>query len=287
MIEGDALDHPRLSGRLECPAGPPGLSLLQCNDNPEATPDRPDARRATARPPKLIYTLLEGRGLLEMASLPFCLPLLQATPRGDGHPVLLVPGFAASDATLVGLRVFLRSRGYHVETWGFGQNTGFQRKFTQALEQKLRHMHHRHERKVSVVVEPGRRVMRSTPRTVPRSAYAAWFRWGGPMRVTADTDQVPLPVKALYRYFAHPMGPVAHVSNVRARLLRAPPPVPSACICPRRTASCHPTPRASMDRLASTKTSGSRQPSRPGFNAAVMWVLADRLSQPEGAWQPV
>ena len=31
-----------------------------------------------------------------MASLPFWLPVLQATPRGDGHPVLVVPGFAAS-----------------------------------------------------------------------------------------------------------------------------------------------------------------------------------------------
>ncbi|MBP1607668.1 MAG: alpha/beta hydrolase related protein, partial [Acidobacteria bacterium] len=88
-----------------------------------------------SRAPRALYSLLEGRALLEIGALPLFLPLLQTTPRGDGHPVLLVPGFSASDATLVGLSVFLRSRGYNVVTWGFGQNTGFKLKFSQALEQ--------------------------------------------------------------------------------------------------------------------------------------------------------
>ena len=103
------------------------------------------------KPPRALFTLLEGRALLEIALLPALYPLLHGTPHGDGHPVLLVPGFTASDATLVGLSAFLRSRGYHVETWGLGQNTGFKLKFSHALEQKLRFMHHRHRRKGSLV----------------------------------------------------------------------------------------------------------------------------------------
>ena len=249
-----------------------------------AVPDRPAAKRP--RPPKLIYTLLEGRGLFEAASLPFLLPLLQATPRGDGHPVLLVPGFAASDATLVGLRVFLRTRGYHVETWGFGQNTGFQRKFTQALEQKLRHMHHRHKRKVSVVGWSLGGIYAFYAAHCAPECVRCVVSLGGPMRVTADTDQVPLPVKALYRYFAHPMGPVAHVSNVRARLLRAPLPLPSVCIYS-STDGIVPPDAARIDEQAGPHENiwvpGSHL--GLGFNAAVMWVLADRLAQPEGAWQ--
>ena len=248
-----------------------------------AVPDRPAAKRP--RPPKLIYTLLEGRGLFEAASLPFLLPLLQATPRGDGHPVLLVPGFAASDATLVGLRVFLRTRSYHVETWGFGQNTGFQRKFTQALEQKLRHMHHRHERKVSVVGWSLGGVYAFYAAHCAPECVRCVVSLGAPMRVTADTDQVPLPVKALYRYFAHPMGPVAHVSNVRARLLRAPLPLPSVCIYS-TTDGIVPPDAARIDEAGPHENiwvPGSHL--GLGFNAAVMWVLADRLAQPEGAWQ--
>jgi hypothetical protein len=65
-------------------------------------------------------------------------PREDGTPKGDGHPVLLVPGFTASDATRVGLSAFLRSRGYHVETWGLGQNTGFKLKFSHALEQIIK-----------------------------------------------------------------------------------------------------------------------------------------------------
>ncbi len=95
--------------------------------------------------------MIEGRALFEAALLPALYPILRNTPQGDGHPVLLVPGFTAGDATLVGLSAFLRSRGYHVETWGLGQNTGFKLKFSHALEQKLRFMHHRHQRKVSLV----------------------------------------------------------------------------------------------------------------------------------------
>ena len=65
-----------------------------------------------ASPPRLIYSLIEGRAFLEMALLPALLPVLSTTPRGDGHPVLLVPGFTAGDATMVGLKLFLQSRGY-------------------------------------------------------------------------------------------------------------------------------------------------------------------------------
>jgi pimeloyl-ACP methyl ester carboxylesterase len=241
----------------------------------------------TPRPPKLLYTLLEGRGLLEALSLPLLLPLLQATPRGDGHSVLLVPGFVASDATLVGLRVFLRSRGYGVETWGFGQNTGFQRKFTQALEQKLRHMHHANGRKVSLVGWSLGGVYAFYAAHCAPECVRCVISLGGPMRVAASTDQVPLPVKALYRYFAHPMGPVAHVSNVRARLLRAPPQVPSACIYSATDGIVPPEAariEASAGQHENIWVPGSHL--GLGFNAAVMWVLADRLAQPEGEWRP-
>ena len=95
-------------------------------------------RSLPRKPPRTLFTLLEGRALLEMSLLPAALPWLSGTPRGDGHPVLLVPGFTAGDSTLVGLSLFLRSRGYHVETWGLGQNTGFKLKYSHALEQKVR-----------------------------------------------------------------------------------------------------------------------------------------------------
>ncbi|HEX7374808.1 MAG TPA: alpha/beta hydrolase, partial [Steroidobacteraceae bacterium] len=182
------------------------------------------------KPPRTLYTLLEGRALLEMSLFAACLPLLQRTPRGDGHPVLLVPGFTASDATLVGLSIFLRSRGYHVETWGLGQNTGFKLKFSQALEQKVRFMHHKYGRKVSVVGwSLGGIYAFYTAHNAPECIRTV-VSLGSPMRFSVENFRVPIVVKAIYRYLAHPMGPVAHLSNVRAKVLRAPPPVPSTCV---------------------------------------------------------
>jgi hypothetical protein len=231
--------------------------------------------------------LIEGRALAEIGMLPFLLPVLQTTPRGDGHPVLLVPGFTASDATLIGLRIFLQSRGYHVVTWGFGQNTGFKLKFSQALEQKIRFLHHKYRRKVSVVGWSLGGVYAFYAAHSAPECVRTVISLGSPMRFSVDSFDVPVLVKALYRYLAHPMGPVAHLANVRAKVLKSAPPVPSTCIYS-QTDGVVPPSAAQLD-----TTNGHHEnvwvPGSHcglGFNAAVMWILANRLSQPEDAWRP-
>jgi len=247
---------------------------------------KPNGTRAR-KPPRTLYTLLEGRALLEIGLLPVLLPLLQRTPRGDGHPVLLVPGFTASDATLVGLSIFLKSRGYHVETWGLGQNTGFKLKFSQALEQKLRFMHHKHGRKVSMVGWSLGGVYAFYAAHSAPECVRTVISLGSPMRFSVDNFKVPLVVKAIYRYLAHPMGPAAHLSHVRAKVLRAPPPVPSTCIYS-ETDGIVP-PEAARIENSDGQHENIWVPGSHvglGFNPAVMWILGDRLSQPEGAWAP-
>jgi pimeloyl-ACP methyl ester carboxylesterase len=241
----------------------------------------------SAKPPRLIYSLLEGRALLEMAMLPALLPLLSTAPRGDGHPVLLVPGFTAGDATLVGLRLFLKSRGYHVETWGLGQNTGFKLKFSQALEQKVRYMHHRYRRKVSVVGwSLGGVYGFYTAHNAPECIRTV-VSLGSPMRFSTEHFKTPLLVRAIYRYFAHPMGPVAHLAHVRGKVLKAPPPVPSTCIYSMTDGVVPPTAaRIDTDDAQHENIWVPGSHVGLGFNAAVMCILADRLAQPEGAWEP-
>ena len=220
--------------------------------------------------------------------LPAFLPALQAaTPKGDGHPVLLVPGFTAGDATLVGLRTFLRSRGYHVETWGFGQNTGFKLKFSQALEQKVRFMHHRHRRKVSLVGWSLGGVYSFYAAHSAPECIRTVISLGSPLRFSVEGAKVPLVVQALYRYFAHPMGPTAHVSHVRGKVLKAPPPMPSTSIFS-LTDGVVPPDSAQLDAGGGQHENiwvpGSHL--GLGFNPVVMWILANRLSQLEDAWQP-
>ena len=68
--------------------------------------------------------LLEGRALFELAALLPTMPLLRRAPRGDGHPVLVLPPFVASDLITRPLRGFLRDRGYRVHGWKLGRNLG-------------------------------------------------------------------------------------------------------------------------------------------------------------------
>jgi len=83
------------------------------------------------------------------------------------------------------------------------------------------------------------------------------------------------------------MGPVAHLAHVRAKVLKAPPPMPSTCVYS-MTDGVVPPQAARID-----TTEGEHEniwvPGSHlglGFNAAVMWIVADRLAQPEGEWQP-
>ena len=101
--------------------------------------------------PSLLSSMLEVRALAEIASLPYSLPLLMHAPQGDGHPVLLLPGFMGSEGSLIALEVYLRNRGYAVQTWGLGRNVGFRPGHASAIEQKIRYMHHESGRKVSLV----------------------------------------------------------------------------------------------------------------------------------------
>lgn len=68
--------------------------------------------------------LLEGRAIHELGAFVGSLPLLSLAPRGDGHPVLVLPGLIASDLSTRPLRSFLKNRGYTVSGWGLGRNFG-------------------------------------------------------------------------------------------------------------------------------------------------------------------
>ena len=51
-------------------------------------------------------------------------PTLLRAPRGDGRAVVLIPGFRATDASLLPLRSFLAQRGHDARPWGLGTNSG-------------------------------------------------------------------------------------------------------------------------------------------------------------------
>lgn len=76
-------------------------------------------------PPSAFLQLLEGRAPAELAALMLRLPLLRlSVPKGNGEPVIVLPGFLTDDSSTWLLRRFLNSIGYTAYPWALGFNTG-------------------------------------------------------------------------------------------------------------------------------------------------------------------
>ncbi|MBE7418122.1 MAG: alpha/beta hydrolase [Ideonella sp.] len=95
--------------------------------------------------------LMEARAPWELAALVAASPWLGRLPDGDGHPVLVFPGLAASDFSTVLLRRFLRQRGHWVHGWKQGFNFGPRHGVLNATRQRLRLLAERHACKLSLV----------------------------------------------------------------------------------------------------------------------------------------
>ena len=103
------------------------------------------------RPPSKTLMFLEGRAISELGAFLGALPLLSLAPRGDGHPVLVLPGLVASDASTRPLRSFLKNRGYAASGWRQGRNLGLRPGVQHAMTDLVKELSDTHGRKVSLV----------------------------------------------------------------------------------------------------------------------------------------
>ncbi len=87
----------------------------------------------------------------ELATTLALRPLLGRLEHGDGHGVLLLPGFMASDLSTRPLRRFLRDLGYSAHRWTLGRNLGPQEDLEQRMAERLAELFDRHGRRVSLV----------------------------------------------------------------------------------------------------------------------------------------
>src|SRR5712675_3239648 len=103
------------------------------------------------RPPGLGLLLAEVRGIFEFNASLLLSPLLMRAPRGDGHPVLALPGFLASDLSMAPMRRYLKQLGYDTYAWKMGRNLGGIASRRNALKALLTEIHTATGRKVSIV----------------------------------------------------------------------------------------------------------------------------------------
>ncbi len=78
-------------------------------------------------------------------------PALMLAPRGDGHPVWVLPGFLTSDRSTLVLRSYLSALGYATHAWELGRNLGGVVSMRRKLQRRLAEINAETGRKVSIV----------------------------------------------------------------------------------------------------------------------------------------
>lgn len=100
-------------------------------------------------PPKLLL-LGEARALPELGAHFLTRPLHKFWQKGDGHPVMTIPGLGADDFSMVPMRKMLRTLGYSAHPWRLGKNRGAV-DIADELTARLDEMHAKQGRPVSLI----------------------------------------------------------------------------------------------------------------------------------------
>ena len=237
-----------------------------------------DGFEAQLRAPSGLLLALEGRAVLEWAAYLAAWPLLGHAPRGDGHPVLVLPGLTAGDSSTWPLRRFIERCGYAAYPWELGLNCGPRDGTVRKLLARIRAIEREHGRKLSLVGwSLGGAMARVLAVREPERVRSV-ITLGSPLSGHAKATNA-------WRLFELVSGLSADDPRLRALMSRHPP-VPSTSILSKTdgivswTSSVIPRTRRSENIEVNASHFGM------GANPAVLWAVADRLAQPEGKWKP-
>jgi pimeloyl-ACP methyl ester carboxylesterase len=228
-------------------------------------------------PPSRLLQLLELRAGGELVAGLAAMPWLRLAPRGDGHPVLVLPGLIASDLSTKLLRDFLARRGYDVHGWGLGRNYGPRPGIEEAMLAKIDQLHAASRRKVSLIGQ---------------SLGGAYARMLAVQRPDAVRSVITLgsPVTGhprssnAWRVYEFTSGK-SSVDPQRWKQVTQPPRVPTTSIYSRSDGIV--AWQSSLAGGGAQTESIEVVSSHIGMavHPAVLFAVADRLAQPEGQWR--
>ena len=228
------------------------------------------------RPPGLGLLLAEVRGIFEFNTSLLLSPLLMRAPRGDGHPVLTLPGFLASDLSMAPMRRYLKELGHDTHAWRMGRNTGGVSRVQSALLERLTEIHADTGRKISVVGWSlggiyARHLALQAPDMV-RCVVTLGSPFANDVRATNAT-----------RLYEALSGETVEETSELQQAIAGDLPVPVTSIYSKsdgivnwRTCVLRPSDTAENIEVRFASHVGL------GVNAAALWALADRLALAEG-----
>jgi pimeloyl-ACP methyl ester carboxylesterase len=206
------------------------------------------------------------------------LAALRGAPRGDGHPVLLLPAFLRGERHMQPLERFLLARGYAVYDWGLGVNLGPTERILAGLERRLDELFARHGRKVSLVGHSlGGAMARELAKRRPE-AVRLLIVLTSPIRLPTASS-----IEPLYRVLSRWHSPA---SEARYATLNQPPDVPVTAIYSRSDGILAWQSCLEVDGGLRESLEVRGPHSTMARNLAAWRIIADRLAQPEGAWTP-
>ncbi len=223
----------------------------------------------------------EWRMGLELATSAVRTRDLHEWPQGDGHPVIVLPGFLAGPESTVFLRSHLRRLGYRVHDWREGRNLGASPELAARLEELLLEIHDRYGRRVSLVGwSAGGIYAREMARALPDYTRCV-ITLGSPFRGH------PASTRAWRMYRLMNRRHLDRMFTEEALAERAAPlEVPTTCIYSKRDGivaweCCLSDPAPHTENIEVPATHLGY-----GHELETLRVIADRLAQPEGAWLP-
>ena len=234
----------------------------------------------TLTPPSRALMFLEGRAISELGAFLGALPLLSLAPKGDGHPVLVLPGLVASDTSTRPLRSFLESRGYAVSGWRQGRNMGLRQGVQHAMVDLVQELNDTHGQKVSLVGwSLGGLYARQLAKMMPDRVRSV-ITLGSPFAAGPKATNA-------WRVYEMASGRRADEEDSRfGGSLAETPSVPTTAIFSRTDGIC--AWQGCMEKTTATSESIEVESSHCGMghHPAVVYAVADRLAQPEGQWAP-
>lgn len=233
-------------------------------------------------PPSRLFLLLEGRAVGELVTTFAIMPFLDKGPTGDHHPVLLLPGFLASDVSTGPLRTFLKRTKFSPHPWRLGRNLGPVDDLEDRLMDRLVTLFERYERKVSVVGwSLGGLYARLLAHRNP-DAVRSVVTLGSPFNHDPRANHA----WKIFEWMSKTR--IDEVGEEKLELIRTPPPVPSTAIYSRTDGvtawQCCVDHIEPGRRTENIEVPGSH--CGLGCNPLALHAIADRLAQPEDHWRP-
>ena len=223
--------------------------------------------------------LAEARALFEFNSSILLSPLLMRAPRGDGHPVLALPGFLASDLSMAPMRRYLKELGYDTHAWNMGRNLGGVASKRAALRDLLRSIHDQTGRKVSLIGwSLGGIYARQLAKRLPDKVRCV-ISLGSPFAGSPKATNA-------WKVYEFASGQrVEDRDGHMAGPLAEPPPVPTTSIFSRSDGICAWQACLNEDGPESENIEVYGSHCGLGHHPAAVYAVADRLAQPEGQWK--